>query len=80
MPGHVIDSIFSYIPSTIMLCIKGRSGGGNRPSLKQLNDHVVQEVAVKWRDIGVQLFDDSAKSILDIIEADHKDVSNFMSM
>ena len=42
---------------------------------------MVQAVAVKWRDIGVQLFrHDSAKSILDIIEADHKDVSNFMGM
>ena len=63
-----------------MLCIKGRARRGNRPSLKQLNDHVVQAVAIKWRDVGIQLFHDSAKSILDIIEADHKDVSNFMGI
>ena len=50
--------------------------GCGRPSLKQLNDHVIEAVAVKWRDLGFQLLNsDSAQNILDIIEANHKQVS-----
>ena len=43
------------------------------PSIKELNDHVVQEVAVKWKDLGFQLLNsESVQHILEIIEADHK--------
>ena len=50
--------------------------GCDRPSLKQLNDHVIQAVAVKWRELGFQLLNNvSAQNILDIIEANHKQVT-----
>lgn len=50
--------------------------GRGRPSLKQLNDHVVQAVADKWRDLGVQLLNSGlAQGILDNTEANHKQVS-----
>ena len=52
--------------------------GRDRPSLKQLHNHVVQDVAVKWRDVGIQLLNtSSAKNTLDIIEANHKKVSSY---
>ena len=54
--------------------------GCGRPSLKQLNDQVIQAVAVKWKDLGFQLLNNaSAQNILEIIEANHKQVVNFVS-
>ena len=39
---------------------------------------MVQDVAVKWRDVGIQLLNtSSAKNTLDIIEANHKQVSSY---
>ena len=53
--------------------IKGR-GRLDPPSQKELNNHVVQKVADKWWDLGVQLLNDESK--LKIIKADHaKEVS-----
>ena len=50
--------------------------GRGSPSLKQLNNHVTEAVAVKWRDLGFQLLNsDSAQNVLDIIEANHKQVN-----
>ena len=44
----------------------------DRPSIKELNGHVVQEVAVKWKDLGFQLLNnESVQHTLEIIEADH---------
>ena len=52
---------------------KGRSRRSDRPSLKELNNHVVEAVAIKWKDLGFQLlYNGSVKDILEIIEADHK--------
>ena len=42
--------------------------GSDRPSLKALHDHVVNTVAGKWRDLGVQLL---PPDMVDIIAADH---------
>lgn len=58
--------------------------GCSHPFLTELNDHVVQGAAVKWRDLGFQLLNAAAgsastKNILDIIEANHRGVSNFVS-
>jgi len=36
-----------------------------------LHNHVVQEAAVKWKDLGVQLLDPAKVGVLDIIEKDH---------
>ena len=47
------------------LCI-----GFNRPILRDLYNHVVPEVAVKWKDLGIQLLDPTSGSTLDIIEKD----------
>ena len=44
--------------------------GRDRPSLKDLYDHVVMNVASKWRDLGVQLLRPDQETILDIIEKD----------
>ena len=44
--------------------------GSDRPSLKNLNDHVVNNVAHKWRDLGEQLLQPDQETMLDIIEAD----------
>ena len=45
--------------------------GNDRPSLKDLHDHVVMEVADRWKDLGVQLLRSDQEGILNIIEADH---------
>ena len=45
--------------------------GSDQPSLKDLYDCVVIKVAVKWRDLGVQLLRADQEKILGIIEADH---------
>jgi len=46
--------------------------GEDRPSTKDLHNHVVQGVAGKWRDAGVQLLDPSiSDTVLDITEIDH---------
>ena len=51
----------------------GRGRRSDRPFIKELNDHVVQEVAVKWKDLGFQLLNkESAQHVLEIIKADHK--------
>ena len=53
--------------------IIGRGRRIDRPFIKELNDHVVQDVAVKWKDLGFQLLNnESAQRVLEIIEADHK--------
>ena len=45
--------------------------GYDRPLLKNLHDHVVQKVAHKWRDLGVQLLRPDQQEALSIIELDH---------
>ena len=45
--------------------------GSDRPSLKNLYDHVVNNVANKWRDLGVQLLRPDQEKMLDIIAADN---------
>lgn len=45
--------------------------GSDRPSLKDLYDHVLINVAGKWRDLGVQLLRPDQERMLDIIAADH---------
>ena len=45
--------------------------GSDRPLLKDLYDHVVNNVAGKWRDLGVQLLRPDQEKMLDIIAADH---------
>ena len=42
--------------------------GSNRPSLRSLHDYVVNSVAGKWKDLGVQLL---PPEMVDIIAADH---------
>ena len=44
--------------------------GSDRPTLKDLYDHVVMNVATKWRDLGVHLLRTDQEKLLDIIEAD----------
>ena len=43
----------------------------DRPSVKDLHNHVVEGVASKWRDFGVQLLNPVNEGIFDIIEKDH---------
>ena len=46
--------------------------GNDRPLLKDLYDHVVNNVADKWRALGVQLLvRPDQQKMLDIIAADH---------
>ena len=53
--------------------ITGRGRRSDHPFIKKLNDHVVQEVTVKWKDLGFQLLNnESVQHVLEIIEADHK--------
>ena len=53
-----------------MFCI-GSYRGSNRPSLTDLYDHVVNETAHKWRDLGVKLLRPDQENLLNIIAADH---------
>ena len=45
--------------------------GSDRPSLRDLENHVVMNVANKWRSLGVQLLRPDQENLLDIIAADH---------
>ena len=45
--------------------------GSKCPSLKDLHDHVVSQVAHKWKDLGVQLLRCNQQNELNIEEADH---------
>ena len=45
--------------------------GSKRPLLKDLHDHVLLEVADKWRDLGVQLLAPEHQVVLRVIAADH---------
>ena len=45
--------------------------GNYRPLLRDLYDHVVNDVADKWKDLGVQLLRSDQEKVLDIIAADH---------
>ena len=45
--------------------------GSERPSLKDLHDHVVSQVAHKWKDLGVQLLKSDQQNELSIIAADY---------
>ena len=45
--------------------------GSGRPSLTDLYNLVVNNVADKWRDLGVQLLRPDQEKFLDIIAADH---------
>ena len=46
--------------------------GSKRPSLKDLHDHVVSQVAHKWKDLGVQLLRRDQQNELNIVEADYQ--------
>ena len=45
--------------------------GINRPSLRDLDTHVVMNVANNWRSLGVQLLRPDQENLLDIIAANH---------
>ena len=45
--------------------------GNDSPTLKDLYDHMVNNVADKWRDLGTQLLLPDQEKMLDIIAADH---------
>ena len=49
--------------------------GCDRPSEKDLNNHVIPEVANQWRKIGVELLDNDSVKELDIIGSDCSHVS-----
>ena len=60
------------IARLMVYAIKGRGRRSDRPSPKELNNHVVKAVAAKWKGLGFQLLNNgSAQHILDNIEADH---------
>ena len=44
--------------------------GSDRPALRDLYEHVVEEAAYKWRDLRVDLLPYERHAVLDIIEAD----------
>ena len=53
--------------------VMGRGRRSNRPSPRELNNHVVEAAAVKWKGLGFQLLNnETAQHILENIEADHK--------
>ena len=54
--------------------------GSDRPKLKDIHHHVVQQAAHKWRDVGVSL--EVAYLKMEMIAADHPrdDVRCFMSV
>lgn len=45
-----------------------------RPTEKELNHHLIMEVAPRWREIGIELLDNHQVSHLDIIAANNHDV------
>ena len=54
----------------ICFCI-GSTRESHRPLLTDLYDHVVNETAHKWRDLGVKLLRPDQENLLNIIAADH---------
>ena len=53
-----------------MHCIHAHIGS-DRPSLKDLYDHVVPKVAVKWEDIGIQLLQSDHETTIGILKRDN---------
>ena len=45
--------------------------GNSRPLLKDLCDHVLTEVAHKWKDLGLQLLQSDQANVLNIISANY---------
>ena len=66
--GKLTETLWRFINvmSACCLCI-----GDDRPTSRDLHDHVVNNVANKWRDLGVQLLRPDQENMLDIITADH---------
>lgn len=47
---------------------------GSRPSMKDLNKHVIPSVATKWYDVGLELLETKHEEELEIIETNNNDV------
>ena len=45
--------------------------GRDRPSLRDLSNHVIPDVANKWKYLGIQLLDPEHQRELDTIEVNH---------
>ena len=46
--------------------------GSDKPTIKEIiNDHIRDEVAVKWYDLGIQLLSNEAKVQLEIIKSNY---------
>ena len=58
-----MKGIYSY---SSIVCI-----GSDRPTLKQLHNHVVMPAAYNWKDLGVQLLENEYIGELDAIASNH---------
>ena len=66
-----IGAIGKFTPYRIIVQFKFDTAGNERPSLKDLHDRVVLEVAPKWKDIAVQLLKDDQQQMINIVKSDH---------
>ena len=56
----------------ITLQLTRDTAGNERPSLKNLHDHVVLKVASKWKDIAVQLLKTDKQQMINIVQTTHR--------
>ena len=49
--------------------------GNDRPTLRDITNHVIPSVAHKWYNLGLQLLDPKYENELNIIEADKNDAT-----
>ena len=52
------------------------STGTKKPTLKLLNRHIKNDIAAKWRDLGIELLDEEQHSKLDNIERNNHEVED----
>ena len=67
------DTLLTYY-ELLCICI-----GTDKPTLKLLHKHVKDEVATKWRDLGVELLEEESRHMLNIFEVDRNGVQECCS-
>ena len=69
-PALYINAAGKITSSCMVIRLYIRTGN-DRPSLKDLYDHVMMKVADRWKDLGVQLLRSDQEKMINIIEADY---------
>ena len=76
--SYILSLFVSIAPSSFLAAfpkfpfLRKTSWYDSRPSMKDLNKHVIPLVATRWYDLGLELLETKHERELDIIEKDSK--------